>query len=102
MNACKATINMWNIDHAAPNKAPEIVPAILVAASIPMSMKITSPAYILPNKRNECDSGFEMYSIILNAKFAKNNSGLNNRPRAPPIFLGTLKLGEPKGEQKTS
>ena len=61
---------MWKIDHPAPKIAPNIVPETPVAAHKPINEKITSPAYILPNNRNECESGFEIYSIILNKKLA--------------------------------
>ena len=63
------SIKIWNIDQPAPRIAPKIVPEIPVAAHIPSNKKITSPAYILPNSRSECESGFDTYSIKLNRKF---------------------------------
>ena len=102
INACNATIKMWNIDQPAPKIAPKIVPVTPVAAHRPINKNITSPAYILPNSRNEWESGFEIYSIRLKAKFATNNNGLNIRPIAPPMLFGIAKLGEPNGAQNNS
>ena len=76
INACRATIKMWKIDQPAPRIAPKIVPEIPVAAHIPSNKKITSPAYILPKSRNECESGFETYSIKLNRKLRGSTQNL--------------------------
>src|SRR3990167_3044408 len=90
INACNATIRMWKIDQPAPKIAPKIVPETPVAAHKPNSRKITSPAYILPNNRNECESGFETYSIRLNRKLAGHTHTLlpkgeqNNSCTQPP------------------
>ena len=72
INACNATIKIWKIDQPAPKIEPNIVPDKPVAAHMPNNQNITSPAYILPKRRNECDNGFETYSIKLNKKFSGN------------------------------
>ena len=90
MKACNATIKMWNIDQPAPKIAPKMVPDTPVAAHKPNSKKITSPAYILPNSRNEWDSGLDTYSIRLNKKLAGQtqillpNGAQNNSCTKPP------------------
>src|SRR3974390_1719617 len=35
-----------------------------------------SPAYMLPNSRNECESGFDTYSMKLNIRLAGHSSTL--------------------------
>ena len=90
MKACNATIKMWNIDQPAPKIAPNMVPDTPVAAHRPNSKKITSPAYILPNSRNEWDNGLDTYSIKLNKKLAGQtqillpNGAQNNSCTKPP------------------
>jgi hypothetical protein len=42
-------------------------------------MKIISPAYILPNKRNECDTGFAMRETNSKKKLAGINKTLRKR-----------------------
>src|ERR1035437_2558279 len=85
IKACKTTIRIWKIDQPTPNSAPNIVPTRPVAAHIPSSRKMISPAYMLPNRRKACDRGLETYSIRLNSKFAGQINGL-----------------EPNGEQNNS
>src|SRR3989338_1229640 len=90
MNACKTTIKMWKIAQPELNTAPNIVPASPVAAHMPSNRKMISPAYMLPNRRNACESGLEMYSIRLNRKLAGQTSGCapkgeqNNSCTQPP------------------
>jgi F0F1-type ATP synthase membrane subunit a len=42
-------------------------------------MKIISPAYILPNKRNECDTGFATRETNSKKKLAGINKTLRKR-----------------------
>jgi len=76
---------MWKSAQKNPNKAPNTVPTIPTEASIHSSRKRISPAYMFPNSRRECDSGFEMYSTRLKRKFSGQSSGF-----------------EPNGAQKSS
>src|SRR5690606_5139104 len=85
MNACRVTIRMWKIAQPIPRNAPKNVPTRPVAAHMPSNRKITSPAYILPNRRREWERGLETYSMTLKRKFGIQTSGLL-----------------PKGEQNSS
>src|SRR5882672_2352751 len=67
---------MWKIAQPRPRIEPKMVPARPVAAHIHSSRNRISPAYMLPNSRSECDSGFDTYSTRLNRKFAGQRSGL--------------------------
>ena len=75
---------MWNIAHPAPRNALKNTPKTPEAANIPMRRNITSPAYMFPNSRNECDNGLDTYSIMLNKKLVwvedLNQSSKYNRP----------------------
>ena len=75
MKACSATIRMWKIAQPAPSTAPATVPTRPVAAHTHSSRKMISPAYMFPKSRSECDSGFEMYSTMLNRKLAGHSRG---------------------------
>ena len=68
---------MWNIAHPAPRNALKNTPKTPEAANIPMRRNITSPAYMFPNSRNECDNGLDTYSIMLNKKLAGQTKGLD-------------------------
>src|SRR5689334_8231422 len=76
---------MWKRAQKNPNSAPKKVPTTPTAASIHSSRKRISPAYMFPNRRRECDRGFETYSTTLKRKLSGHSSGL-----------------EPKGAQKSS
>src|SRR5438874_6329166 len=76
---------MWKIAQPKPRIEPKMVPARPVAAHIHSSRNRISPAYMLPNRRSECDSGLEMYSTQLKRKFAGHSKGF-----------------EPKGAQNSS
>src|SRR3970040_2094119 len=67
---------MWKIAQPSPRMDPKMVPARPVAAHIHNSRKSISPAYMLPNSRSECDSGFETYSTRLKSKLNSQSSGL--------------------------
>src|ERR1051325_5535723 len=89
---------MWKIAQPRPRIEPKMVPARPVAAHIHSSRNRISPAYMLPNSRSECDSGFEMYSTQLNRKFAGHSSGFepngaqNSSWKKPPTpFAETAK-----------
>src|SRR6266446_3191230 len=75
MYACSSTMRMWKIAQPSPRSEANRVPASPVAAHIHSSKKRISPAYILPNNRSECDSGFETYSTRLKRKLAGHSSG---------------------------
>src|SRR3990172_5748870 len=70
--------------------APNTVPTTPVAAQRPSNKKIISPAYMLPNSRNECDKGLEMYSARLNKRLNSSSNGDNQSGLTP------------KGEQNSS
>src|SRR3990172_3468190 len=70
--------------------APNTVPTTPVAAQRPSNKKIISPAYMLPNSRNECDKGLEMYSTRLNKRLNSSSNGDNQNGLTP------------KGEQNSS
>src|SRR6478672_5178316 len=76
---------MWKIAQPTPRTAPKNAPDRPVAAHIQSSRNRISPAYMLPNRRSECDSVFEMYSTIWKRKLAGIKSGW-----------------EPKGAKKSS
>src|SRR3954463_10292769 len=90
MYACSSTIRMWKIDQPRPSSEPKIVPVSPVAAHIQSSKNRISPAYMLPKRRSECDSVFEMYSTIWKRKLAGISSGCepngakNNSCSQPP------------------
>src|SRR6266540_7337851 len=87
MNACRITIRMWNSPHPTPSAVEttsETTPptelqnppvSVAWAAHNHSSRKMISPAYILPNNRNECDSGFETYSMRLNSRLKTSSNG---------------------------
>src|SRR3977135_937493 len=66
---------MWKIAQPNPRIEPNIVPASPVAAHIQSSRNRISPAYMLPNSRSECDSGFHTQSTQLNRRFAGQSNG---------------------------
>ena len=62
---------------------PPIAPAIPLDASSAISRNIISPAYIFPNNRSECDSGFDTYSIRLKSRLNATRSGAAHHGRTP-------------------
>src|ERR1017187_977935 len=79
--ACSTTISMWNIDQPTPSAVEVIIPTKksapqeLLAAHSHNSRKMISPAYMLPYSRNECDSGLDTYSTMLNRKLNGHRMG---------------------------
>src|SRR4029079_3510795 len=63
---------MWKMAQSSPKKEPKIVPTRPVAAQVHNSRKMSSPAYMLPYNRSECDRGLERYSIALNSRLSGN------------------------------
>src|SRR6185436_4191419 len=68
---------MWKIAQPNPSREPNTVPTSPVAAHIQSRRKMISPAYMLPYSRNECDSGFDRYSMALNSRFSGNSLAPN-------------------------
>src|SRR5687767_7066699 len=87
---------MWKMAQPRPSSEPKMVPTKPVAAHIQRSRNRISPAYMLPNRRSECDRGFDRYSTQLKRKLAGQSSGLepngaqNNSWMKPPRPLAEM------------
>src|SRR3989304_931488 len=66
---------MWKMAQPRPRTAATTGEKIPVAANSQSSRKMISPAYMLPNNRSECDSGFDTYSMKLNSRLKNTSSG---------------------------
>src|ERR1700704_4504719 len=66
-----------------------------LAASMAISRKMISPAYMLPYSRSECDSGLDTYSMILNNTLKAMRIG-DAHNGLMPIGVLTNSLIQPK------
>ncbi len=96
-------IRMWKIAHAAPMRMwptietwLAIVKPAQLAPSSAISMKTSSPAYMLPNSRIASEMGLERISTRFRKKFGIHSSGfepngaVNSSCAKPPAPLALI------------